>query len=94
MSSDWPGCGQRSVSARFPQPAEVPNPLWDQLSEQERALQARMEVYAAMVEHLDMNIGRLIDYLKRSDQYDNTLILFVSDNGAAGKTMPGAIAGR
>lgn len=68
------------------QPAEVPNPLWDQLSEQERALQARkMEVYAAMVEHLDMNIGRLIDYLKRSDQYDNTLILFVSDNGAAGE---------
>ncbi|MFA5677691.1 MAG: arylsulfatase [Pseudomonas sp.] len=68
------------------QPAEAPNPLWDQLNAQERALQARkMEVYAAMVEHMDMNIGRLIDYLKRSDQYDNTLILFVSDNGAAGE---------
>ncbi|WP_256582259.1 arylsulfatase [Pseudomonas sp. MYb185] len=67
-------------------PADVPSPLWHQLGVQEQARQARrMEVYAAMVDHLDMNIGRLIDYLKRSGQYDNTLILFISDNGAAGE---------
>lgn len=74
--------------AAFPAavPADVPSPLWQQLSLEEQARQARkMEVYAAMVDHLDMNIGRLIDYLKRSGQYDNTLIMFISDNGAAGE---------
>lgn len=67
-------------------PASVPSPQWQQLDAAERALQARkMEVYAAMVEHLDMNIGRLIDYLKRIGEYENTLIVFMSDNGAAGE---------
>lgn len=37
--------------------------------------------YAAMIENLDWNVGRLLDYLKKSDQYDNTLIIFTSDNG-------------
>ncbi|SDR99657.1 arylsulfatase [Pseudomonas oryzae] len=67
-------------------PASVPSPQWQQLDAAERALQARkMEVYAAMVEHLDMNIGLLIDYLKRIGEYENTLIVFMSDNGAAGE---------
>jgi arylsulfatase len=43
-----------------------------------------MEVYAAMVDNLDQNIGQLVEYLKGSDQLDNTLIVFVSDNGAEG----------
>ena len=56
---------------------------WSELTAQERALQARaMEVYAAMVSNMDRNIGRLIKYLKDTGQYDNTLILFMSDNGA------------
>lgn len=68
------------------EPADMPSPRWQQLSPEEQAKQARkMEVYAAMVDHLDMNIGRLIDYLKRTEQYDNTLIMFISDNGAAGE---------
>ncbi|SEJ65363.1 arylsulfatase [Pseudomonas linyingensis] len=67
-------------------PAPVPSPQWQQLSVEERQLQARkMEVYAAMVDHLDMNIGRLVDYLKKIGAYDNTLIVFMSDNGAAGE---------
>ncbi|MBM7059309.1 arylsulfatase [Pseudomonas sp. UL073] len=67
-------------------PAQVPAKSWEQLSDAERAVEARkMEIYAAMVEHLDMNIGRLIDHLKRTGQYDNTLIVFLSDNGAAGE---------
>ncbi|OYP33870.1 arylsulfatase [Rhodopirellula sp. MGV] len=41
-----------------------------------------MEVYAAMVDRLDQNIGRLIDDLERHDELDNTLIIFFSDNGA------------
>ncbi|MCY1281120.1 Arylsulfatase [compost metagenome] len=67
-------------------PADVPAPQWQQLDAETRALEARkMEIYAAMVEHLDMNIGRLVDYLKRRGDYDNTLIVFLSDNGAAGE---------
>ena len=41
-----------------------------------------MELYAAMVENLDFHVGRLIDYLHDSDQFDNTIIIFSSDNGA------------
>ena len=43
-----------------------------------------MEVYAAMVDYLDMSVGRLLDYLKKEGLYDNTLIVFFSDNGANG----------
>lgn len=60
-------------------------PRWEQLDEEQRQYQARlMEVYAAMVDNLDDNVGRVIDYLKESGQYDNTMILFMSDNGASG----------
>ncbi|MGH8330842.1 MAG: sulfatase-like hydrolase/transferase, partial [Pseudomonas fluorescens] len=67
-------------------PADVPSKRWAHLSDTEREVEARkMEIYAAMVEHLDMNIGRLIAYLKQIGEYDNTLIVFMSDNGAAGE---------
>jgi arylsulfatase len=42
----------------------------------------RMEVYAAQITSMDRNIGRVVQYLKRMDQFDNTLILFQHDNGA------------
>ncbi|MGR0304923.1 arylsulfatase [Acinetobacter beijerinckii] len=58
---------------------------WNELSTEQKALEARrMEIYAGMVENLDANIGRIIQYLKRNNLYDNTLIFFVSDNGAEG----------
>lgn len=57
---------------------------WDSLSEQEKMKEARkMELYAGMVDNLDYNIGRLIKYLKEIGEYDNTLFVFMSDNGAA-----------
>jgi arylsulfatase len=46
-----------------------------------------MEIYAAMVENLDANIGRLVDHLVQTDQYDNTFIMFFSDNGAEGNPI-------
>ena len=56
---------------------------WNDLPEEEQKRQARlMEVYAGMVDVLDENIGRLIDHLKAVGEYDNTLIVFMSDNGA------------
>jgi arylsulfatase A-like enzyme len=64
----------------------LPNvPAWTDLTEAERRDSARqMELYAAMVEHMDANIGRLIGYLKTAEIYDNTLIIFLSDNGPEG----------
>ena len=64
-----------------PRPDHIP--AWDSLSEEERQWEAdRMEVFAAMVDVLDQNIGRLIDALKKKGIYENTLFLFCSDNGA------------
>lgn len=58
--------------------------LWADLDPDEQKIEARkMELYAAMVDNLDNHVGRLIDYLKANDLYDNTLIVFMSDNGAA-----------
>jgi arylsulfatase len=60
-------------------------PTWDSLSAEEKAISSKeMEIFAAMVELVDENVGRLIDHLKASGDYDNTLIMFVSDNGAEG----------
>jgi len=57
---------------------------WDSLSSKEQKRESRkMELYAGMVDNLDYNIGRLIDYLKDIGEYENTLIVFMSDNGAA-----------
>lgn len=56
---------------------------WDDLPEQEKANRRRdMETYAAMVDIMDEQIGRLVQWLKDNNQYDNTLIVFMSDNGA------------
>lgn len=64
-----------------PRPAHIP--AWKSLSDEERRWEAdRMEVFAAMVDVLDQNVGRLVKYLKEKGVYENTLILFCSDNGA------------
>lgn len=58
---------------------------WDDLPEHIRQASSRaMEVYAGMVDRMDWNIGRVLDYLKKTGEYDNTFILFMSDNGAEG----------
>ncbi|HDZ57637.1 MAG TPA: arylsulfatase [Pseudomonas xinjiangensis] len=65
-------------------------PSWDQLTDNQKKREARsMEVYAAMVDNMDHHIGRLFDYLKETGQYDNTFILFLSDNGADGNSPLG-----
>lgn len=58
---------------------------WDDLDAEQQRVEARkMELYAAMVENLDHHVGRVIEHLKARGVYDNTLIVFMSDNGAAG----------
>lgn len=58
-------------------------PAWSELSQEEMAWEAdRMEVFAAMVDVVDQNIGRMVQFLKEKGVHENTLILFCSDNGA------------
>lgn len=55
---------------------------WKALSETEQKIEARkMEIYAGMIDNLDYNVGRLINYLKDIGEYENTLFVFFSDNG-------------
>ncbi|MEO8314537.1 MAG: arylsulfatase [Pseudomonadota bacterium] len=71
-----PKSAQPIDNARF-------KPRWDTLKPEERAVEARhMEIYAAMVSDLDTYVGEVIAYLKKTGQYDNTFIMFMSDNGA------------
>jgi arylsulfatase len=59
---------------------------WSQLDSAQRRREARkMELYAAMVENLDHHVGRLVAFLKERGLYDNTLIVFMGDNGPAGE---------
>jgi len=65
------------------------NPPWDSLSPERRAdLARRMATFAAMVEHMDRAIGRVVDDLKKHGQLDKTLILFLSDNGGCAEWDP------
>jgi len=72
-------------------PDIVPHPVvarskpWDEMTGDERAVSARtMEVYAAMVQRIDWNVGRLVAHLKARGDFEDTVILFLSDNGAEG----------
>jgi arylsulfatase A-like enzyme len=76
----------------FPRVASVN--AWDYMSDDEIKKAARdMEVYAAMVDYLDEQIKRVFDYLEEIGEYENTLIIFFSDNGANG-AMPTAYPGQ
>ncbi len=77
-----------------PMPADVANEAdyvrpWDELNDEEKRLFCRMaEVYAAISEYTDVQVGRIIDFLERTGQLDNTLILYCADNGASGEGTP------
>jgi arylsulfatase len=61
---------------------------WKELDEPGRAVEARaMEVYAAMIAEIDRHTGRLIDYLGNRGMLDNTVVIFLSDNGAEGHDL-------
>ena len=59
-------------------------PEWASLTDDERRLYSRMmEVFAGFLEHTDHQIGRVLDFLKSIGEYENTLVMVVSDNGAS-----------
>ncbi|MGC6464351.1 MAG: sulfatase-like hydrolase/transferase [Akkermansiaceae bacterium] len=72
-----------------------PNPAWDSLPADRREdLARRMATFAAMVEHIDLGVGRIIEDLKKNGEFDNTIIAFLSDNGACYEWGPFGFDGR
>ena len=77
-----------------PLPEDVSNPAdlvkpWNTLSADEKKLFSRLaEVYAGFSEYTDAQAGRIIDYLEKSGQLDNTLVIYAADNGASGEGSP------
>jgi arylsulfatase A-like enzyme len=76
------GLCDRGVEAH---PVVADEPEWNALDAEGKAWSARtMEVYAAMVDRMDQNVGRVVAHLRDTGRYDDTNILFLSDNGAEG----------
>lgn len=60
-------------------------PFWEKLTYDEQQFwKAKMEVYAAMVDRMDQGVGRILEKLKALEKDENTLVIFISDNGAQG----------
>lgn len=63
-------------------PRDVRVPMWDTLPEATKKMwDLRMAVYAAMIDRLDQNIGKVVSYLEKTGEIENTLIIFLADNG-------------
>lgn len=61
---------------------------WDEMTEWERGMSSKsMEAYAAMIHRIDIETGKIVDYLRRTGELDNTVVMFFSDNGAAGAAL-------
>jgi arylsulfatase len=73
--------GLVSNSAPAPERYRMVKP-WDSLSKEQQALESRaMEIYAAMVDNMDYHFGRVVNFLKDIGEYENTIVIFLSDNG-------------
>ncbi|REJ90162.1 MAG: arylsulfatase [Planctomycetota bacterium] len=70
-------------------PGEVNRPLpWSDLTAEQQEFQAeKMALHAAMIDRMDREIGRIVQQLKEMEVFDETLILFLSDNGASAEIM-------
>ncbi|MDE0103557.1 MAG: sulfatase-like hydrolase/transferase, partial [Bryobacterales bacterium] len=65
-------------------PRNPGDPAWPDLTDKERRVYSRfMEAYAGFTEHTDDQIGRLVEFLKQIGEFENTLIVLISDNGGA-----------
>ena len=77
-----------------PMPEDVANEAdyvrpWAELNDDEKRLFCRMaEVFAGFSEYTDVQVGRIIDFLERTEQLDNTIVIYCADNGASGEGTP------
>ena len=70
-------------------PGEVAAPIpWDELTDEQKEFQAtKMAIHAAMIHRMDLEIGRIVDQIKAMGKWDNTIVIFLSDNGASAEIM-------
>ena len=70
-------------------PGEVRTPMpWQDLTGEQREFQAtKMAIHAAMIHRMDIEIGRIFDQIKSMGEWDNTMVMFLSDNGASAEIM-------
>jgi len=79
----------RSKFTNYGETVKEQNPPWDSLPEDRRAdLARRMAIYAAMIDRMDQDIGRVTADLRARNELDNTLVMFLSDNGACAEWDP------
>ncbi|RCK64627.1 Arylsulfatase [Candida viswanathii] len=72
----------------IPHPIKTVRKRWEELTDEEKAIEQKIvQTYAAMVEILDENVGRVLDHSEVKGELENTFVLFMSDNGADGKFM-------
>ena len=76
------------VPQGLPSESLSPLPPWEKVKEQQKEAE-KMAVYAAMVEKMDAAIGRIIQYLKTSNRFENTMVIFLSDNGGCAENLQG-----
>jgi arylsulfatase A-like enzyme len=77
------------IDPRWPlSPREPEAPAWEEIGQNERVeLDLRMSIYAAMIDCLDRGIGRVLQQIQQSGLEDNTVVMFVSDNGASAEAI-------
>ena len=70
-------------------PGEVNRPVpWNTLTDEQRGFQAaKMAIHAAMIHRMDLEIGRVLDQIREMGAFDDTLVMFLSDNGASAEIM-------
>jgi arylsulfatase len=68
---------------------EVNKPVpWGQLTVEQKAFQAKkMAIHAAMIHRMDIEIGRVFEQIRKMGEWDNTMVIFLSDNGASAEIM-------
>jgi len=76
------------ADSQYPHPRPEWVLAWDELTDEQQKSRARdMEIYAGMIDYMDESVGRMLDYLREIGEYDNTLIVFISDNGPSRTTI-------
>lgn len=66
---------------------DLRNPAWEDVTDKEWEA-ARMAVYAAQIDRMDQGVGRVVDELRRQGKFENTVVVFLSDNGGCAEEMP------
>lgn len=76
----------KSPSQLSPKPGSIPN--WESVGNKQEWAR-KMAVYAAMIDRMDQGVGRIVKALKKRGNFENTLIIFLSDNGASSENIAG-----